>query len=318
MYIIFALALVVGLCAVTITKQPVANAVLPPFYANDTVVAVGEPVYFTNWTMQVAVMTPYTKAEWDFNNDGVYEITLTGSAADAMSPDVCWAYSEPGVYTVRLRMTDSAPTTRYYTRDDYITVNNQTELNPLFQANKTVVVVGEPVIFTNLTTVGMHPYTKAEWDFDNDGVYDITLTGSESNTMTNVTWAYSEPGVYTVRLQMTDSAPTTRYVIRDSYIIVGIPPPPEETWGMPYGLDEDPIAINLYQFPGMATTVTLADIEDTMPAQFLVVWNYGGPGVGWRFFVPGWGASNTLTQLVPGTYYVGIVSTATSWEIPQE
>jgi beta-lactamase superfamily II metal-dependent hydrolase len=89
-----------------------------------------------------------------------------------------------------------------------------------------------------------------------------------------------------------------------------------ETWDLPYGLDEDPIAINLYQFPGTATTVTMADIEDTMPAQLLVVWNYGGPGVGWKFFVPGWGASNTLIQLVPGKYYVGIVSHATSWELP--
>jgi hypothetical protein len=223
MYIIFALALVVGLYAVTIPKQPVANAVVYMFYASgDTVVAVGEPVWFTNQTHELAAMTPYTKAEWDFNNDGVYEITLTGSQADAMAPDVCWTYSKPGVYTVRLQMTDSARTTRSYTRDNYITVL------PI-RANKTVVVVGEPVTFTNLTTMGIHPYTKAEWDFNNDGMFEITLTGTEAQVMANVSWAYSEPRTYSVRLQMTDSAFTTRSYTRDNYIIVLPTPTPTPT-----------------------------------------------------------------------------------------
>jgi hypothetical protein len=115
---------------------------------------------------------------------------------------------------------------------------------------------------------------------------------------------------------MTDSAPTTRYEVRDIYIIVG-GATPVTTWNMPYGLDADPMAINLYLFPASAITKTLASIEGTMPAQLQVVWNYGGPGVGWKFFVPGWGTDNTLTQLVAGKYYVGIVTTATSWDIPQ-
>jgi PKD repeat protein len=200
---------------------------------------------------------------------------------------------------------------------DEMTINwGAIELNPHFQANKTDVAVEELVTFTNLTTAGKHPYVLAEWDFNNDGVFEVTKAGTEAQVMVDVTHAYSEPGVYTVRLQMTDSAPTTRYEVRDIYIIVG-GATPVTAWVMPYGLDADPMAINQFLFPGMATTVTLADIEDTMPAQLLAIWNYGGPGVGWKFFVPGWGTDNTLTQLVPGKYYVGIVSTATEWEIPQ-
>jgi hypothetical protein len=77
------------------------------------------------------------------------------------------------------------------------------------------------------------------------------------------------------------------------------------------------MAINQYLYPADAVQITLADIEDQVPDEVSVVWYYGGPAVGWEFFVPGWGADNTLTQLVPSKYYIGIVTTATSWEIPQ-
>jgi hypothetical protein len=88
-----------------------------------------------------------------------------------------------------------------------------------------------------------------------------------------------------------------------------------ETWNLPYGIDVDPATFNVWQYPTDDTAVTLADVEDTMPSQLLIIWYYGGPGVGWKFFVPGL-SGNTLTELVPGNIYFGIVSHATSWEIP--
>jgi len=94
------------------------------------------------------------------------------------------------------------------------------ELNPHFVANKTVVDVGETVTFTNLTVGGTHPYTKAQWDFDADGVAETVIEGVEPATMANVTWEYDAPGVYTVRLTMTDSTPTTRWEDRLDYITV--------------------------------------------------------------------------------------------------
>jgi hypothetical protein len=95
------------------------------------------------------------------------------------------------------------------------------------------------------------------------------------------------------------------------------PPSLVETWNLPYGLDEDPMAVNFYYYPADAVQITLADIEGEVPTQLVVVWYYGGPGVGWNFFKPGWGADNTLAVLVPGKIYIGIVTTAIQWEIPQ-
>jgi len=95
-------------------------------------------------------------------------------------------------------------------------------LNPMFVADKTEVEVGETVTFTNLFFfLGIPPYTKAEWDFDGDGVFEITLVGTHAEVMADVVWAYDAPGVYSVILQMTDSTPTTRWEVRWNYITVG-------------------------------------------------------------------------------------------------
>ena len=65
-----------------------------------------------------------------------------------------------------------------------------------------------------------------------------------------------------------------------------------------------------------ATTITLANVDSTMPLD-LLIWHYGGPIDGWQFYKKGWGALNTLATLVPDDGYIGIVPTASIWAIPQ-
>ena len=93
-------------------------------------------------------------------------------------------------------------------------------INPMFMADKTEVEVGETVTFTNLLFLGIPPYTKAEWDPDGDGVFEITLVGTHAEVMADVVWAYDAPGVYSVILQMTDSTPITYWEERPNYITV--------------------------------------------------------------------------------------------------
>jgi len=76
------------------------------------------------------------------------------------------------------------------------------------------------VTFTNLSNCGLCPYTKAEWDFNNDGVFETTLTGSYATVMQNVTWSYPDAGIYSVKLQMTDMA-TTWY---ETLVVTAQPP----------------------------------------------------------------------------------------------
>jgi len=91
---------------------------------------------------------------------------------------------------------------------------------------------------------------------------------------------------------------------------------PVVTWNMPWGLDADPSAVNIWTYPGDALAVTLADVDWSMPSG-LLIWHYGGPTEGWRFYKKGWGAVNTLETLTPRKGYIGIVPTASVWEIPQ-
>jgi PKD repeat protein len=91
---------------------------------------------------------------------------------------------------------------------------------------------------------------------------------------------------------------------------------PTETWNLPYGLDADPASVNIWTYPEDAVTVTLADVDTTMP-DGLLIWYYAGPVDGWLFYKKGWGAVNTLETLTPGEGYIGIVPTASVWEIPQ-
>jgi hypothetical protein len=83
-------------------------------------------------------------------------------------------------------------------------------LNPDFEADPRsgdapLVVDFDP----GWTAGGTPPYIKAEWDFDGDGIIDMTKTGSWSTpaAIPDVTWTYNTDGVYTVRLTITDSTP---------------------------------------------------------------------------------------------------------------
>ena len=93
-------------------------------------------------------------------------------------------------------------------------------------------------------------------------------------------------------------------------------PGPTVTWDLPWGLDPDPASVNIWTYPEDAMAVTLADVDSSMPSD-LLIWHYGGPVDGWQFYKKGWGAVNTLETLTPGKGYIGIVPTATVWEIPQ-
>jgi len=79
--------------------------------------------------------------------------------------------------------------------------------NPDFEAFPRSGAAPLAVRFENWTNGGERPYVKAEWDFNGDGVIDITLTGTDAEVVADVTWTYPLPGVYSVYLTMTDGIP---------------------------------------------------------------------------------------------------------------
>jgi hypothetical protein len=167
------------------------------------------------------------------------------------------------------------------------------------------------------TIGGTAPYTDLHWDFGDGDTEDVSGSWTLA-TLPSTTHTYTDDGVYTVSLTVTDSTPSPIGPMIDicekiGYITVGAGVP-TITWNLEYGLDADPSAVNIWTYSGVP--VILADVDATMP-DGLLIWYYGGPVEGWKFYKKGWGASNTLTTLVPGGVF-GIVPTASVWDIPQE
>ena len=146
-------------------------------------------------------------------------------------------------------------------------------------------------------------------------------------TSDGVTWepvsqdGFGNPHNYGFRTMISGSlyvGSANPYVGQGCEVWAAVPGPtgPTETWDLTWGLDADPASVNIWTYPGDAMAVTLADVEWSMPPG-LLIWHYGGPTEGWRFYKKGWGAVNTLETLMPGKGYIAIVATASVWEIPQ-
>jgi PKD repeat protein len=175
------------------------------FTADRAAVVVGQSIQFTSLS---SGGVPPLSYQWDFDNNGTWDSTLD---------DPSYAYPATGVYTVVLKVTDSATNTDTETKLGYITV--YASLQADFTADGTVVVEGQSVQFTSLSSGGV-PLVSYQWDFDNNGTWDSTLE--------DPSYAYPAAGRYTVVLKVTDSATNTDTETKVDYITVTEAPPPNQ------------------------------------------------------------------------------------------
>ena len=160
---------------------------------------------------------------WDFNNDGTI---------DSYEQNPQWTYTEAGLYTVTLTVSDGS-NTGTETKTDYITVLEPIDAD--FEAVPLIGLAPLDVQFTDLSTGGLSTLFREskksnnskivendnsrdivswEWDFDNDGTIDSYLQ--------NPNHTYSEVGVYTVSLTVSDGTNEDTEIKAD-YITVGEP-----------------------------------------------------------------------------------------------
>lgn len=151
-----------------------------PLLVNFTDLSIGNP---SNW-------------EWDFDNDGVI---------DSYEQNPTYIYSQPGIYTVVLTVSDGINT------DTEVKVNYIAAVEELtvdFEADPTSGSQPLEVQFTDLSTG--NPLTWL-WDFDNDSFID-------SNEQ-NPTYIYDEAGIYTISLTISDGI-NTHTEIKMDYVTV--------------------------------------------------------------------------------------------------
>lgn len=130
------------------------------------------------------------KFEWDFNGDGIVDIT------DTVGRNQSRRYTVPGSYTVSLKITDALG--RSDTRVRTIVIGNDP---PVVTASASPSNGAAPLAVNfSASATDYEGVDHWDWDFDGDGIYDRTLTSFSGNT----SWAYASAGSYAPRLRVTD------------------------------------------------------------------------------------------------------------------
>src|SRR5262249_5655820 len=128
--------------------------------------------------------------EWDFDNDGVYEVTSQANVAQHTFPD-------NGLYTVNVRVRDShgAEATSSIGVD---VANAAPNYSPPELSDRAPGGTPYPVTVHATDPAGAHDTLTYEFDFDDDGVFEVTsTTGTVQHT-------YADDGTYFVRIRVRD------------------------------------------------------------------------------------------------------------------
>lgn len=162
-----------------------------------TLQCTNQTVNFTNTSLTDGTH-PITTSFWDFG-DGVTGINNNNP--------VTHIYTQPGLFSTRLRVTDS-----YGCTDS---ISNPTQANIIktlidFTATDTLSCPGGPITFQNLSIGNSLTYT---WDFG-DGT---------TSSLFNPTKTYTAPGKYKVKLIGTESLGCVDSIVKTNYITIDLP-----------------------------------------------------------------------------------------------
>lgn len=187
--------------------------------------------------------TPITNAainrfDWDFDGNGTIDLT------DTVGRDQVRSYTVPGTYAVSLKITDSQGRTD--TRVKNVVIGNALPVVNA-AASPTNGQVPLTVSFT-ATATDSDGIARYDWDFDGDGTYDRTVTGSVGNT----SFAYDTVGSYVPKVRVTDG--------RGASIVVSVPT--MEVRAAPVGSPRATLALSRTSGPAPLAVTLSATVSD--------------------------------------------------------
>jgi PKD repeat protein len=158
-------------------RPPIANAGM------DKIINSGEKINFDAHLSSACSVSEIVTYQWDFENDGIF---------DAQGVQTSFTYSEKGVYTVLLKVTDN-----YGETDTDTCIINVTNSLPSssFTLSPTTPTILDTISFSETCSDSDGSLVSWYWDFD-DGT---------TSTERNPSHQYSRKGTYHVSLKATDN-----------------------------------------------------------------------------------------------------------------
>lgn len=127
-----------------------------------------------------------TSWSWDLNGDG---------RSDSQERNPVYTYTEPGIYTIRLTVTNGAGSDTFVNQGFITAAMAAPGPEAGFSASP---VRGTAPLTVRFSDESRNNPTAWWWDFTNDGVTD--------SRERNPVWIYTGPGIYTVRLSVSSGA----------------------------------------------------------------------------------------------------------------
>jgi PKD repeat protein len=186
------LALIASIALMALLAAPAWAAPDPAYTVAPSPPRCGDAATYTdNSTVDAGLAV--AKVEWDFDNDGAYEVV--DEAAPFSAPHT---YTTRGTKTFGMRVTDNMLLTPGVTAEDQtvsvVTASPQASFTP----SDTSPFVGDDVLFAAETSDADGDAIAAyAWDFDSNGTTDSTVR--------NPIHKYTQPGPKTISLRVTDA-----------------------------------------------------------------------------------------------------------------
>ena len=223
------------------------------------------------------------KYEWDFDGDGTFDQD-TGTTAT-----VAHTYPTPGTYQAKVRVTDNGSPALQATASVGVTVNaNQPPTVSVVAQPKT----GKIPLSVDFTATASDPdgtITKYEWDFDNDGTFDL-----DSGTTATATHDYPAAGTYTCLVRVTDNGTPGLTSTATVQVTANANQPPTVSLGADVTQGKGPLTVNF--------TATASDPDGTITKY---EWDFDDDGT----FETDTGTTPTAQHIYPFAQEVDAVHT---------
>jgi PKD repeat protein len=181
--------------AVLATASSAAAAPDPAYTVSPSPPRCGDPATYTD-ASTVDPLLAVAKVEWDFNNDGTYEVV--NDAAPFQAPHT---YDTRGTKTFGMRVTDNNALLPSVTEEDQSVMVVTDTPSASFTVSDASPVVGSEVLFASDASDPDGDAIIYAWDFDDDGTTDSTAR--------NPTHQYTTAGEKRAVLKVTDACGAT-------------------------------------------------------------------------------------------------------------